>query len=201
MMRQTLRLTATILISSLTLAVPMLAAPQQAQSAPAKPAAAAPAPPQAPCTAPESKQFDFWVGEWDVTWTGSEGQPGGTATNRVEKTLGGCAVEEHFTGVTGNNLAGHSVSLYSVRDKAWKQTWVDNQGGYIDLTGEFKDGAMTLVHHGTTLDGKPLMSRMVYTNIKPDSFDWRWESSRDGGATWKILWPLHYQRKGTSPKG
>jgi hypothetical protein len=38
--------------------------------------------------------------------------------------------------------------------------------------------------------------RMVFTNIKPDSFDWRWEASTDGGKTWQVNWPIHYKRKG-----
>ena len=200
-MRHTSRLTVTTLIS-LALTVPMLAAPApQSQSAPAKPAAAAPAPPPAPCTSPESRQLDFWVGEWDLSWPGPGGKPGGTATNRVEKTLGGCVIEEHFTANGANAMLGHSVSTYNPLEKVWKQTWVDNQGGYIALTGEFKDGEMRLISHGTAPDGKPTMGRMVFYNIKPDSFDWRWESSKDNGANWNLQWPIHYQRKGTSPKG
>ena len=194
-MKNTLRLTLTILIS-LTLAVPMLAAPQS-QSAPAKPAA----PPPAPCTSPESHQLDFWVGEWDLSWPGPGGKPGGTATNRIEKTFGGCVIEEHFAANKEKGLLGHSVSTYDSQEKVWKQTWVDNQGQYIDLKGEFKGGEMTLISHGTGPDGKPQMGRMIFRNIKPDSFDWRWEASKDGGATWDLQWPIHYQRKGTAPKG
>jgi hypothetical protein len=156
-MRQTLRLTVTTLIR-LTLAAPMLAAPQS-QSAPAKPPepTAAPAPAPAPCTSPESRQLDFWVGDWDLSWPGPAGKPGGTGTNHVEKTLGGCVIEEHFTGNPPSRLLGHSVSTYNAREKAWKQTWVDNQGAYIDLTGEFKDGEMRLVRQGFAPDGKTAM--------------------------------------------
>jgi hypothetical protein len=193
-MKITLRLAVTTLIS-LALAAPRLVAPQS-QSAPAQPAA-----PPAPCASPESRQLDFWVGEWDLSWPGPGGKPGGTATNRIEKTLGGCVIEEHFTADGPNALVGHSVSTYNPREKAWKQTWVDNQGAYIALTGEFKDGEMRLVSHGTSPDGKATMGRMVFSNIKPDSFDWRWESSKDGGKTWQLQWPIHYQRKGTSPRG
>lgn len=182
-MRQTFRRTITTLIG-LALAVPTLAQ----------------GPPPAPCTGPENHQLDFWVGEWDLTWPGPQGKPGGTATNRVEKTLGGCAIEEHFTADGPNALLGHSVSAYSARDHAWKQTWVDNQGLYLDFTGEFKDGEMRLSRHATGPDGKPRLARMVFFNIKPDSFDWRFESSSDDGKTWSLAWPIHYQRKGV-PKG
>ena len=181
-MRQMLRRTITIL-TGLILTVPALA-----QS-----------PPPAPCASPESRQLDFWVGEWDLTWPAHGGNPAGTATNRVEKTLGGCVIEEHFTADGPNALIGHSVSVYNARDKAWKQTWVDNQGSYLDFTGGFKDGEMILSRHGTSPDGKPRIGRMVYFNIKPDSFDWRFETSFDGGKTWGFAWPIHYQRK-VAPK-
>lgn len=183
-MRQTLRRTITLLIG-LTLAVPALAQGQ----------------PPAPCTGPEYHQLDFWVGEWDLTWPGPQGKPGGTATNRVEKIFDGCVVQENFTGTSGPHpLLGRSLSAYSARDHVWKQTWVDNQGAYLDFTGEFKDGEMRLSRHGVGPDGKPRLARMVFTNIKPDSFDWRWEFSVDDGKTWSVAWPIHYQRKG-APKG
>jgi len=39
------------------------------------------------------------------------------------------------------------------------------------------------------------MTRMIFYNIKKDSFDWSWEASTDGGATWKSNWLIHYKRK------
>ncbi len=169
------------------LLVATLAAPAVTQSAP-------PTPP-APCSAPEFHQLDFWAGEWDLTWPGQGNNPGGRGTNRIEKILDGCVVQESFAASGPQALVGHSVSTWSAQDKVWKQTWVDNQGSYLDLTGEFKDGEMRLQRHAVGPDGKPRIARMVFSNIKPDSFDWRWESSADDGKTWKLLWPIHYQRK------
>ncbi len=28
-----------------------------------------------PCDTPECRQFDFWIGEWELSWTDKEGQP------------------------------------------------------------------------------------------------------------------------------
>jgi hypothetical protein len=58
---------------------------------------------------------------------------------------------------------------------------------------------MILTQRALGPDGKPRLARMVFLNIKPDSFDWHWESSTDG-KTWKLNWPIHYQRKGTAAK-
>ena len=29
-----------------------------------------------------------------------------------------------------------------------------------------------------------------------NEFDWSWERSTDGGATWNVIWPIHYTRMG-----
>jgi hypothetical protein len=44
-------------------------------------------------------------------------------------------------------------------------------------------------------NNKPAQQRMVFKNITPYEFDWSWESSKDGGKTWKVIWPIHYKRK------
>jgi hypothetical protein len=184
-------------LSFAALVSPALAAPPEKA---AQVAAPAPSAPPAPCTAPELHQFDFWVGEWDLTWPAQGQTPAGTGTNRIEKILGDCVIQENFAAAGPQALIGQSVSTYSVREKAWRQTWVDNQGEYISLSGGFKDGEMSLTQRGVGPNGTPRLARMTYLNIKPDSFDWHWESSFDGGKTWKLNWNVHYQRKGASPK-
>ena len=88
-----------------------------------------------------------------------------------------------------------SVSTYSPRRKGWQQTWVDNQGAYIDLAGEFSNGQMVLFNDSVNAKGQKIRSRMSYKNITPDSFDWSWDSSSDDGKTWQVGWPIHYQRR------
>jgi hypothetical protein len=157
-----------------------------AQSAPATPP---------PCTKPESKQLDFWVGDWNLTWPAQGGQPEGKGTNTVRKELGGCVVEENFDGETSNGLLGKSVSLYNARTGKWHQTWVDNQGAYIDLTGGWDGKEFHLWREAVDPKGKKVQQRMIYKNITPDSFDWSWEVSTDEGKTWQVQWPIHYTRK------
>ena len=84
---------------------------------------------------------------------------------------------------------------FSMPPRRWKQTWVDNEGGYLDFVGEFKNGQMILAREATRPDGTKSLQRMVFKNITHDEFDWSWEGSKDGGKTWTVLWPIHYQRK------
>ena len=147
-----------------------------------------------PCSYPEAKQFDFWVGTWKAEWTDKDGikQEG---TNIIKKILGGCVVEENFDGNPGTPLIGKSLSVYVPRLKKWKQTWVDNSGGYLDFVGEFETGKMILSRDFLNKEGKKISQRMVYYNIGEESFDWNWERSMDEGKAWNVMWKIHYTRK------
>ena len=160
------------------------------------PAEAAPTPPPRPCAGPEWKQLDFWVGEWEATWPASPGTPAGKGTNRIEKILGGCVVSENFAAEGPQALVGKSYSTYDPRTKKWRQTWVDNQSSYLELVGDFtKPDEKIFAMDSIAPGGKPVKLRMVFHHITPDSFDWRWERSADGGKTWQVQWPIHYTRK------
>ena len=144
---------------------------------------------QAPCSAPQARQFDFWLGEWDLTW-GDDGKGSNTITTRYD----GCVIEENFNGAPTMDFRGMSVSTYNPPAELWQQTWVDSQGRYIHLTGKFEDGKMMLVNQPPLSDGR-LLFRMVFYNIQPDSLDWDWERSEDGGKNWELRWRIHYQRR------
>src|SRR5918996_1555494 len=53
---------------------------------------APPSPSPAPCAAPEYRQFDFWLGDWNVY------NPAGAlvGTNRVTREFDGCVLQEHW---------------------------------------------------------------------------------------------------------
>ena len=73
-----------------------------APAAPSLLAAQETAPAAAPkaCAAPEHRQFDFWIGEWEVTTP--NGAPAGR--NRIESILDGCALRESWTGAKGRRV-------------------------------------------------------------------------------------------------
>lgn len=143
------------------------------------------APPPVP---PEAAQFDFWLGDWDAVW--GENQRG---VNRITKRWNRVIVEE-FDGKPGMPLEGHSVSVYDTNLKQWKQTWVDNEGSYLDFTGGFVDGKMTLGRVARK-DGQTIHQRMVWYDITPDAFTWSWERSLDGGKSWEVVWKIDYTRR------
>jgi len=150
------------------------------------------APPPKPCSAPEYRQFDFWLGTWDVWW--ESGDTIARGSNHVTEQLGKCVIQEDFSAFGSPPFNGHSVSVWNPQSGQWRQTWVDNSGGYLDFTGGWKDGKMILSREYTRNDSL-LMQRMVFYNISQDTLDWKWEGSRDNGETWNVLWHINYERR------
>jgi hypothetical protein len=151
--------------------------------------------PSNPCAANAQRQLDFWVGEWDLTWPGNKAGEVQRGTNSIRRVLDSCVVEENFSGGSDMHLRGMSFSIFDTTAGKWKQTWVDNEGGYLDFVGEFKDRQMILARQVTRPNGSQGLQRMVFKNIGADEFDWSWEGSRDGGKTWQVVWPIHYKRR------
>ena len=147
-----------------------------------------------PCAAVQQKQFDFWVGEWDLTWPGEK--PGEVAhgTNSIKRIMDGCVVQENFSAGESGHLRGTSISTFDLKSGTWKQTWVDNEGGYLDFDGEFKGSEMILKREAIR-GGVKILQRMVFKNITANEMDWSWEASSDGGKTWQVNWPIHYKRR------
>jgi len=142
-----------------------------------------------PCSRPECRQFDFWVGEWDV-----HGPNGGKAgTNSIQPMLNRCALQEVWTGASGGG--GKSVNFYHPGKKKWVQIWVNGSGGVIEIEGEYADGAMRFVGQNIAADGSFEMCRASWTLLEDGRVRQFWEQSRDQGKTWYTWFDGYYSRK------
>ena len=144
-------------------------------------------------TAADSTLFDFWIGEWDLTWTSAEGKIG-KGTNRISKILDGKVIQENFSDAEGN-FKGISISVYNPTKKMWHQAWADNQGGYFDFEGQVEGEKRIFRTQLKELNGEKIIQRMVFYNIHTKSLTWDWEISRDGGATWQLQWRINYLKR------
>jgi hypothetical protein len=136
------------------------------------------------CTAPEHRQFDFWIGEWTVTLP--DGKHAGD--NRIESILEGCALAESWRGASGG--AGHSYNAYDRERKVWHQTWVDRDGEVLLLDGGLRDGRMVL---GGMRGGR--QQRITWTPQPDGTVRQLWESSGDQGKAWRVEFDGRYTRK------
>ncbi len=141
----------------------------------------------------DSTLFDFWVGEWNLTWTNADGKIE-SGYNRIEKILDGKVIQEHFSD-DKNSFKGTSISVYNAQKKTWHQAWADNQGGYFDFEGSVSDGNRMFSTGPTEINGVKIIRRMVFHDIKQNTFIWDWEVSKDGGKSWELRWRINYKRK------
>ncbi len=144
---------------------------------------------------PPEQYFDFWIGEWNLMWADPD-STAGTGFNKIERILDGAVIKESFEGLTGASAGylGRSYTVYKADTGEWKQTWVDNTGDYLEFTGEFEGNNRMFTRLGTDQDGNDILQRMIFYDIRQDSFTWDWESSSDNGATWDLNWRIRYRR-------
>jgi hypothetical protein len=137
-----------------------------------------------PCAAPEHRQFDFWIGDWDVA------TPDGTVRGRnvIEAIEGGCALRETYT--TGRGYGGTSLNFYDVARGGWHQTWIDNQGSPLHLDGGLDGDRMVLRGEAGSA-----LQRITWTPLADGRVRQHWESSSDGGASWTTAFDGYYRRR------
>ena len=150
--------------------------------------APAPASPP-PCSAEENRQFDFWIGSWNVENPKAEY----VGTNEITAILSGCALEENWKGAKG--LVGTSYNVYDPLAKKWHQTWIDSSGSLLLLDGGLVDGKMVLSGAQPDGSGGTVQHRITWTPLDPDQVRQFWESSTDGGKTWTVAFDGLYKRK------
>ena len=149
---------------------------------------------QTSCQDPEFRQLDFWVGEWDLEWDLPSGDKGHGTNIITNSPFGDCVITENFDGAPTQNFKGMSVSTFHKPAGVWRQTWVDDQGGYFALSGGVgADGIFSL--DMTRLSEKSPYRRMVWRDVTPDSLTWYWQGHSAEDTEWGDLWVIRYTRK------
>ncbi len=134
------------------------------------------------------RQFDFWIGDWDV-YSG----PGLAGTSRVERILNDCVIFENWTSTSGN--AGKSFNTYDPAKNEWHQTWVDNAGLRTEYHGGLVNGEMIVVAEQVNAKGQKTLQKMTYTRLADGKVRQHGESSTDDGKTWTTTYDLEYRKK------
>jgi hypothetical protein len=143
---------------------------------------------QVTCSNPAYRQFDFWLGEWEVF------KPDGSlaGTNRIDKEYGGCVLHERY--VTPKGYSGESLNTYDAARKVWHQTWVDNAGLLLLLEGRLLGGRMVLEGASQGQDGSAAKHRITWTPNSDGSVRQFWEST-DSSGKWTVAFDGLYKRK------
>ncbi|WGK63742.1 hypothetical protein [Croceiramulus getboli] len=122
------------------------------------------------CTA-NHQAFDFWVGEWQVM--GPENKLAGT--NSITKEQDGCVLKEHWTSINGA-YSGTSYNFYNAQTEQWEQLWIDNNGGFLKLSGQ-RIGDQMIMRSAAQEDatGVPVVNRITWTRNDDGSVRQLWE--------------------------
>ena len=143
-----------------------------------------PTPPPPACQSAEYRQFDFWLGEWEVFLpTGKK-----AGDSRIESISAGCALLENWSGNGG--FSGKSLNSYDSEDKRWHQSWVDSSGSRLELAGSYADKRMVLASGSGAA-----MQRIAWSVNDDGSVRQLWESSVDGGKAWAVQFDGKYVRR------
>ncbi|HEU0151788.1 MAG TPA: hypothetical protein VFQ84_00435 [Arenimonas sp.] len=176
------------LMLSFVLAAGATAAPAPATPPAPTPAPAASSPPA--CTAAEHRQFDFWLGEWEVTRPDTGAVLG---HSQVTTIAGGCALHEHWRSARGGD--GQSLNAFDRARGTWSQFWTGVDGTVLRLEGGLRGNAMVLEGELPAANGGRQRQRITWTPADDGSVAQHWEVSNDDGQAWTTSFLGIYRRR------
>lgn len=142
------------------------------------------------CKLAEHRQFDFWVGRWDVYPTGKDKL---VARSLIENLYGGCVIRENWMPLSGTE--GGSLNTYDPEDGRWHQVRMDAANGRVSFDGGYAAGKMVLTGswRGAQQPGQEGLVRMTYSRLDGGAVRQSGEISTDKGASWKPFFDFTYK--------
>ena len=140
---------------------------------------------QYPCrNDPKYREFDFWLGEWDVESNGQR-----IARSSIQLVVDECVIFENYQAA---GYSGKSLSAWNGR--RWEQYYCDTAGGARFWTGALIDGKMVMTIE-LDQNGTKVLNRMTYSKEGPDRVRQFIETSTDDGKTWAAGYDGMYVRR------
>jgi tetratricopeptide (TPR) repeat protein len=136
----------------------------------------------------EFRQFDFWIGEWDVYMGGNL-----AGKSKIQLILKDCVIVENWESAS-YGYSGKSYNVYNPGIKKWQQFWVDSAAGPTLYTGELINGEMRFDADKYNPDGTKMMTKMIFYKLGPDKVRQHIQQSSDGGKTWTDYFDGEYRR-------
>lgn len=158
-----------------------------------------------PKLADAPRDFDFLVGDWQVSHRRLRKRLAGSTdwdefggTLRNWPVLGGHGnVGDNLMEFPSGTVRGIGLRAYDPNTRQWLSWWLDGRTPTTigpPVRGGFKDGLGTFLGDDVS-DGKPVKTRVLWSRITPRSARWEQASSGDGGATWETNWISDFVRK------
>ena len=152
--------------------------------------------------------FDFNFGIWNThikrlthPLSGSNDAIELNGTVTVRKVWGGRAqLEEIETDGPKGHWEGLTLFLYNPTAHQWSQTFVGSDSGVFEggTIGSFNNGRGEF-YSQDTLNGRSILVRGVWSDIKQDSHKYEESYSDDGGKTWEAVFSASLTRQQPAP--
>jgi len=144
-----------------------------------------------------AREFDFWVGEWDVYKNGTNVLAG---ISKIEMASGGCMILENWTSKGATPFNGKSMNYVNPSTGKWEQLWIGSDGIHTNnpqkfIDGEYRDGAMRFTFEQITQQNQKQIGRFIFYNNGPDEVRQFNEVSSDNGKTWTTVYDFIYKRR------
>jgi hypothetical protein len=154
---------------------------------------------------PGQGDFDFLRGRWRVRhrrlvarlvnssdWQEFDG------TMTLQPVLGGQGnVDDNVLDLPGGAYRAVTVRAFDPDTGQWAIWWLDSR--YPDtlgtpVVGSFENGVGTF-YADETMNGRPVRTRFLWTDIATPSPHWEQAASVDGGKTWETNWKMRFIRE------
>ena len=140
------------------------------------------------CPDKEYRQFDFWLGQWQVTAPNSKN----VSHSKISLINDGCGILEEYSTPTG--FIGKSLNIYNKQTKQWHQSWTDNTGLLLLLNGDFIDDKMVLEGNTVDKDGNTVLNRISWSVNGDHTVRQHWQISTDKDKLWQTLFDGTYTK-------
>ena len=138
---------------------------------------------------PNSRQLDFWLGNWNVTFPGMPS----SATSKVYLDLDKCLLIESWDG--GKGHSGKNFLAYGPDDNRWHGLFADNQGRVHIFEGKIENGSAEFTGPSRGPNGETVLNRIKVRRVSDTQVQQSWEKSTDNGATWALEFRGEYSRQ------
>jgi len=150
---------------------------------------------------PKDRQFDFWIGEWDVNLrVKQEDNSWKDDIKSIAKIYAindGRAILELWNDQRPNGIKGFSLRYYNFELERW-DLWLNwpnqNYSALSAMSGNFRHG------RGEFWGGKgDTLSVYTFSDISPYALRWDDAFTHDGGKTWRNNWIMEFTRTAEVP--
>ncbi len=146
-------------------------------------------------------EFDYLLGDWEFTSKSTDYGNGHGFWTAVRLAEGAQILDEYrVVGDHGETYyASSTIRAYNAVLDRWELVSAEGGTGLQNVGTAHKVGdEMHIEQKFNAMSDKPTILRIRYYNIKPDSFSWNADRSKDDGKTWEKD-SLHIEAKRIGP--